>query len=365
MKGVRKVSNRRLDYVKESVVRKILADNDWLLMLGERSNGKSYCVKSLILKDCYKDDKEFIYLRRYDIDVKDSQCVLYFGDCPVEAITDGEYSCIDVYRKAIYFANVDQDTGKVIRGKKIGYCQALSASEHYKSFAFPKVEYILFEEYIAQDGRYLYLEPNKLQNHCSTVFRHRKGHVIMIGNTLSRVVPYYREWQLHRTARQKLGTVDQYIFHNDNGDDTRLAVYLTDSLNFNSGMFFGTSSKSITQGCYEVQEHPHLPKNVTKYDIIYTCVIEYNEFKFLCQLMQDKDQKDNITWYVQPKTSEIKERTRVISNQFSTDPWYTSTLRQTLSDNENRVFTLFRNGKVCFSDNLTGTEFNTILQHVS
>ena len=113
------MSNKRLDYVKESVVRKILNDNDWLLMLGERSNGKSYCVKSLILKDCYKDDAEFIYLRRYDIDVKDSQCVYYFGDCPVEAITDGEYSCIDVYRKAIYFANVDQDTGKIIRGKKI------------------------------------------------------------------------------------------------------------------------------------------------------------------------------------------------------------------------------------------------------
>lgn len=357
------MSNKKLNYVKQSTIKKVLDKTDIALILGERSNGKSYASKNLIIKECYDKGTEFIYLRRYDLDVKDSQCVLYFGDCPVESMTDGEYTCIDVFRKGIYLANVNEETGKVERGQKIGYCQALSGAEHYKSFAFPKVEYILYEEVVSMDGRYLYNEPGKLMNHISTVFRNHKGKVILIGNTISRICPYYREWNL-RVAKQKLGSIDSYVFHNDNGDDTRLSVYLTDSLNYNSGMFFGNIAKSITKGAYEVNEMPHLEKSIVHYNILYTVVLEYNEFMFLCELLQDKEKSNEVFWYVQPKTTEIKPGTRVVSNRFSQDPMYTSSLNRPVNDNERRVFSLFNKGKVCFSDNLTGTEFNNIIEQM-
>lgn len=356
------MANKKLNYVKSSTIEKIARKCDYLLLLGERSNGKSYGSKSLIVSKCYQMGTEFIYLRRYDLDTKDSLCVSYFGDVPVEAITDGEYSCIDVYRKGIYLANVNEESGKIERGQKIGYCHALSASEHYKSLAFPKVEWIIYEEIVSQDGRYLYNEPNKLQQYISTIYRNHKGKVIMIGNTISRICPYYREWGL-RVARQKLGSVDEYIFRNDNGDDTILNVYLTDSLNYNSGMFFGLSANNITKGAYEVEQQPHLPKGINHYKIIYMIVIEYNEFKFLAKFLQDKE-NSGVFWYIEPKTSEIKEGTRVVSNQFSSNPLYTSSLREYLSPNEKRVLDMFRKGKVCYSDNLTGTEFNTIIQYV-
>ena len=362
-KGVIAVANKKLEYVKQTQIKKVLSGCDWLLLLGERSNGKSYAAKSLILKECYKNDTEFIYLRRYDLDIKDSQCVLYFADCPVETITDGEYSSVDVYRKSIYFANTDPETGKVVRGKKIGYCQCLSGAEHYKSFAFPKVKYVLFEEFVSASGRYLFNEATSvLPNHVSTIFRNHKGKVILIGNTISRICPYYREWKLN-VGKQALGTVEKYKYTNDNGDDTRLSVYLTDSLNANSGMFFGNVAKSITKGAYEVQEMPHIPKSPSQYNKLYTIVVEYNEFKFLCELMQDREELNNVFWYVQPKTTEIQKGTRVISNQFSTDPLYTSGFNRVLSANERQALSLFDSGKTCFSDNLTGTEFNTILEY--
>ena len=358
------MSNKKLKYVKQSMIENILKDNDWLLLLGERSNGKSYAAKNLIIKKCIDDeDIEMIYLRRYDLDIKDSLCVGYFGDCPVESMTDGKYSCIDVYRKGIYLSNIDEN-GKIKHGRRIGYCHSLSGSEHYKSLAFPKVKYIIYEETISQDGRYLFNETNKLQQYVSTIFRNNnKGKIIMIGNRISRICPYYREWNL-KVHSQKLGTVDKYIFHNDNGDDTRLAVYMTDSLNFNSGLFFGNAANNITKGAYEVQEYPHLFKSIVKYKILYTFVLEYNEFKFLCQLLQDKEKCNDVFWFVQPKTTEIQENTRVISNQFSSDPLYTGSLRDALNDNERRVLDLFKRGKVCFSDNLTGTEFNTIITYM-
>ena len=40
-------------------------------------------------------------------------CVGYFADCPIEQMTDGEYTCIDVWRKGIYLSNTDDETGKI------------------------------------------------------------------------------------------------------------------------------------------------------------------------------------------------------------------------------------------------------------
>lgn len=354
--------NKKLKYVQSKDIKKVLDGCDILLLLGERSNGKSYASKNLIIDSCVEDGDEFVYLRRYDLDVKDSLCVNYFNDVPTEVITDQEYSCIDVYRKGIWLANVNQSTNKVERGQQIGFCHALSAAEHYKSLAFPDVKYVIYEEFISQDGRYLYNEPNKLMHYISTIFRNHKGKVILIGNTISRICPYYRDWDLKGVAKQKLGSVEYYTFHNDNGEDTRLAVYLTDSLNYNSGMFFGLSAKNITKGAYEVQEWPHIPKSIVKYKILYQVVVEYNEFKFLAQLLQDKEKANEVFWFVSPKTSEVQEKTRVISNQFSTDPLHSTGFNRPLNENERRVFDMFNKGKVCYSDNLTGTEFNNIIK---
>ena len=356
------MSNKKLQYVKQSVIKKILKDCDYLVLLGERSNGKSYASKNLVLQECFENDKKFIYLRRYDLDVKDSLCVNYFNDCPTESITNKDYSCIDVYRKQIYLSNIDEN-GKVKRDKVIGYCHALSASEHYKSLAFPDVDYIIYEEMVSAANRYIYNETQALLQYVSTIFRNHKGKVILIGNTISRLCPYYNDFNLN-IEREKLGSVSKRVFHNDNGDDTRMSIYLTDSLNFNSGMFFGLAAKNITKGSYEVQEQPHLPRALNRYNTLYTIVVEYNNFKYLCELFQDKDDPSCIFWYVQPKTTEIQNNTRVISNKFNSDPCYTMDFRTALTEKEKKALGLFGSGKVCYSDNLTGTEFKNIIKEL-
>lgn len=350
------MSNKRKNYVSSKKVASI--DADYVLLLGERANGKSFAIKSLILKECYENVREFIYLRRFDLDIKDSVAVNYFADVPVTEITNGVYSCIDVFRKGIYFANINDETGKIERGRKIGYCHALSGAEHYKSLAFPKVDFIDFEEFISVDGHYLFNEPDKLQHYVSTIFRHKKGKVYLVGNTISRICPYYREWGLeYGLKRQKQGEIKYYLI-----DQTKIAVYLTDSLNYNSGMFFGNIANNITKGDYETMRLPHLPKPKFRYKSLYQLVLEYNEFKFLCELLQDNEQSNNITWFVQPKTSEIQKKTRVISNQYNIDPYYIMNFKG-LTSNEMQIISLLLNDQVCYSDNLTGTEFINILKY--
>ena len=303
----------------------------------------------------------FIYLRRYDLDVKDSVAVQYFADLPIEEMTDGEYTCIDVFRKSIYLANIDSDTQKIKRGRKIGFCQSLSGAEHIKSLQFPEVGNILFEEFLPKNAQYLYDEPNALQHHVSTIFRLRTdGKVILVGNTLTRICPYYSKWNMQRVKSMKLNSVDEYDYPNEYGPDTKVIVYRTDSLGFNSGMFFGSSSKNITEGEYETDPQPHLPKSIRDYNVIYDMVLQHEYMMFYLQLLQDKKESNNIVWYVTPKTSQIKPGSRVISTEFSTDPMYSRYLIG-LTPNEQQIFDMLRRDKVCFSDDLTGTEFYAVI----
>ena len=353
------MSNKRLKFVQSKKIKELLNTCSYLLLIGERSNGKSYAVKNFILSECYKRKCEFVYLRRFDLDIKDSVCVQYYSDCPVAEITNGEYTCVDVFRKGIYFANIDETTGKVVRGQKIGYCHSLSGAEHIKSLSFPKVEYIDFEEFISVDGHYLFNEPYKLQHYVSTIYRLRdNGKVILVGNTISRICPYYREWGLEKgLKKQMLGEVKYYKI-----DETMIALYLTDSLEYNSGMFFGHAKKNINEGCYETLELPHLPKPKFRYKVIYTFVLQYNEFSFLCEFLRDEENTKNYCWYIQPKTSEPQKNTRVISNAYNINPLYITSFKS-LTPKEYAIIDLIFKEQVCYSDNLTGTEFLTILKY--
>ena len=359
--------SKEKDYVQSKKVKSLEKDNSYIILLGERSNGKSYCVKQIAVESAIKSNGEdqFIYLRRFESDCKDSLCVSYFADLPIYKMTNGEYDCIDVYRKGIYLANIDHETGKIVNRFKIGYCHALSISERYKSLMFPKVKRILYEEFISESGNYLGKggnEPDLLMNYVSTIFRHRKGTVYLIGNNVSRICPYFRKWQLKGLSKQEIGTIDQYVFK-DGDSETKLALYKTDSLNFNSGMFFGNISNYITKGQYETSEQPHLPESEKHYNTVYQCVLKFEDFLFLCKFLKHKTKSNKYTWLIIPKSDpEIKKGTRVISPEYSDDIMWSNDFIG-LNKQESILFQFMEQGKICFSDNLTGTEFMNIYQN--
>ena len=364
------MGNKKRKYVSQKKIAQLEKTHEYIMLLGERSCGKSFATKNHCITRAIESggDEMFIYLRRYDADTKDSLCVGYFADVPVYEMTKGMYDTIDVYRKGIYLANIDQETGKITNRKKIGFVHALNNSERYKSLMFPKVERIIYEEFISMNGQYLPAaggEPDLLEQYVSTIFRHRKGHVFLIGNLISRICPYYRKWSLD-IKNATAGGVQEYVFKSESEGktvDTRLCVYMTDSLNYNSGMFFGSVAKSITQGAYECTEQPHLPEHIGHYNKVYTVVMQHEDFMFLMYMLVHKEHPERMTWYVEPKTKpEIKKNTRVISSQFSDNILWTNSF-EPLSKQESYIFSLLDDDKICFSDNLTGTEFKNILKN--
>lgn len=359
-KKEKKVKEEKIKYVSANVVDKI--DANVVILLGERTNGKSFAIKELMLKHCYKDKVEFAYIRRNAEDVKDYLIGEYFTDIIanknghnyVKEWTNGEYSTIVAYRKSIYFANVDPETEKVTRGQKIGRMFGLSVAEHYKSLSFPNIKYAFFEEWVTNRS-YLPNEPKELLNLISTIFRLRTdGRLFCIGNKVSRVNPYMGEWGLVSIMKQRGNTVDYYTLKDNDGNETRVASYMTHTNKFGGGISFGNASKAIRGGEWETDEQPHLHGHRDDYALIYSLVFKYDYMFFLCEFLMDKD--GNFTWFVTPKTTPIQPHTRIVANTYHINKLATIGFVG-LNKQENLIFKMLSDGKVCFADNLTGTEF--------
>ena len=330
----------------------------WMLLYGMRSNGKSYSVKKRALTKAWDNHEPFIYLRRWGEDIKMSQ-LTYFDDMPVYKYTNGENSCVVPYQGSWYWGNVLESGRIERRPKPIGRYCALAEYERYKSQVF-NAERILYEEFLTNK---MYLgsrdkpEPRLLMQFVSTVARDRNIEVYLIGNTVSRVCPYIEEWGLKGMLNQRPGTIDIYHLRGENGV-VDFAVENCEVVATKSKMFFGLSSKQITSGEWEVDEMPKLLKPYEYYDMIYEVCIIASEFKFVIQLMYD-DNAQGLFAYVYPMTKDRKIL-RTITNEFSTDPMVTKAFRSDIYP-ETILAQCFRKGKVCYSDNLTGTDFKQVL----
>lgn len=328
---------------------------NYYILLGMRSNGKSYQVKYTILEDAYKNQSYFVYLRRYKEDIKQYYVESYFADMPIDKITDGVYELVIAFQGFLYFASYN-DNGDVVKGQKIGRYCALAEATRYKSNAFVNYKWVVYEEFIT-DGLYLSDEPDKLQQFISTVARDVNIKVLLIGNTISRVCPYFSEWALTGTLRQKPSTIELYHMKDDKGSDRAIiAVENCTVVENDSKMFFGKATKQILSGEWDVIDSPRLPMKLDKYDTIYELQISYQLFTFNLKLLMDKT--GNIFTFIYP-AKEANKKGRLISTEFSDNPMQTSALNLN-SRMECKIIECFKNNKVCYSDNLTAADFQQV-----
>lgn len=342
------------NYVKKEIVSSI--DANYIVIIGGRNNGKSFACSSDLIERAWKNHTEFGYITRYDKNCKDSIVSLYFDDKRdfIKKLTKGACDCIDIYRKNIYFSKTD-DTGKIKHIRKCGYCFALNVQKDYKSLQFPLIEQCIFEEFVADDGIYLFQEMRKFYNLMSTIFRDRAGRIYLVGNTISRNNPYYTDWSLFKgVSRQKINTIDYYSFNND---QTKVAVYLTAPLDYPQSLFIGHERKSLHGEEYVTDIYPKLSKPRERYDCIYTMVFCQGANTYLMEFLKDPQISNSFVWYVTPKTTPIQKGTRVISDVYNDDILFTLNFYP-LSAHEKVIFFELTKGNIVYSDNLTATEFN-------
>jgi hypothetical protein len=157
------------------------------IIIGERSAGKSYSCKKKVIKKFLEKGDEFIYLRRYEEELEDTQ-QSYFDDI----IRDKVFPNHDIiYQGGNYY----------IDGRVFGYCMALSKAQRYKSSSYPKVKYIIFEEFLIENeqiNHYLKNEVDVFNGFYLTIDRYRDTTVVFfLGNATSIVNPYTTYWNLY------------------------------------------------------------------------------------------------------------------------------------------------------------------------
>ena len=332
----------------------------YMILYGMRANGKSYAVKKHTIERAYNHNEGFIYLRRWSEDIKAKEVASYFDDMPVKDLTKGSWDGITSWQGFFYWYNIED--GKMVRSPKpIGRYCSLNQAERYKSQVF-NAERIIFEEFLTNK---IYLgsssgnsEPRMLQQFISTVARDRNIEIFMIGNTISRVCPYFSEWGLKGVMQQKPGTIDIYHLRGENGV-VDIAVENCEVVETKSKMFFGLASKQITTGEWEVNDCPKLLKPYEFYDMLYEIDIIYADFRYIMQLMNDPETGGSFV-YIYPNTKDRKIQ-RIITNVFNVDPFVNNGFNPKIKA-ECVMAECFRSGKVCYSDNLTGTDFKQIVE---
>lgn len=343
-------------------IRPILERNcDINIIHGGRNIGKSYQIKNLVLRDAYeKSENGFGYVRRYSDDIASPVDIEeYFGKKEskklISKVTKGKYNNVYARQKILYFGSQKEVAGEMRRsyGPVLGKAFGLSGGRKKKSLEYD-IKNLVYEEFQDDDGIYLPKEPEKLLSLFSTIKRDRDdAKLFLISNTATQYNPYVTEWGLFNFTNQKIGTIETYEV-----GGYRIAVERCKEKSNKHSFVNKENIDIMSMSDWTIKDCPCHKLTIEK--VLYTIVIEIDNFTFLCRLFK----KDNILlWHVQPKNDEIKIGTRVIGNRFRYDNLYTTRLYG-LTKGEDDLFKLIKQGKVVFSDRLCGTNFNMLLKNV-
>ena len=338
------------------------------LIFGARSDGKSYQVKHKKAVVKYlKTGRRFILLRRWREEISSEKIEQYFSDVDVSTLTDGRYNCIVMFKKQLYLANYDMETGKTSKGEKIGYVMALNAEQHYAGASYIDVDDIIFEEFIAR-GSYLGTsEPDKLVNLWSTVDRKRfTARLWLVGNTISRVCPYINDWGLHQivsTMKQgDIKTTKVPAGFNDEGQAIYVTMAVEHCKSTGSNMAIGKHKDMLNTGSWQSDPQPHLPKSLKCYKSRFSFMFVYQNFKFACSYLQDIEE-GLCVYFIKPYEGEIDDKTIVFSDQVKPSPYWQRNIYDTEFPNPaiNDLFRNFREGVIFYATDLCGTDFKQVI----
>ena len=153
-------------------------------IIGERGVGKSYGAKKFVINDFLKRGNQFVYLRRYKTELKNS-VPKFFDD--LQANDEFKGHKFKVKENTFYCDD-----------KVIGYAIPLSVANILKSTSFAKVKTIVFDEFIIDKGTYHYLqnEVTQLLDVVETIGRLRDVRVLFLANAISITNPYFTYFEL-------------------------------------------------------------------------------------------------------------------------------------------------------------------------
>lgn len=315
---------KRSDYVSLSKTDETEAQYVWLV--GQRSNGKTYAVCRRGLENYFNSDlknpERMAVIRRWSEDFVGARSAATMfdslvhngkGENVVEQLSNGIYNGVQYWRGRYYLTYTDQEGAPHRSDEFIAYGFSISEEERYKSGSYTSCSTILFDEVVSR-AQYLKDEFIKFCNLISTIIRDndrwRKGvKIYMCANSVNMFCPYFEEMGIQYIRKQKQGTVDVYKY-GDSG--LRVAVYLCEKrAATKSSVYFAFDNpalRMITEGEWEIKPYPRIPSQIPNNGARFAFIL-YKEYKIKLVIVHDKE---NFYLAVIPKTTELRHEEKDI-----------------------------------------------------
>lgn len=333
------------------------------IIIGQRSNGKTYSVISLMLKGFIKQGIPSAYIRRLDSELIPSTLfrllVPHVDD--IKKLSHGEYNDY-IYKARVFYLVYRNENGDIEKiSEPCIYCYALSLSKNAKGADRGEILYTLFDEFLTRKF-YLNNEFIIYTELLSTIIRNRDNVInFLVGNTVNKYCPYFTEMGLNHITEQKQGTIDMYTYSNT--DLTVAVEYCAESeVSKVASKYFSFDNPQlnmITRGMWELANYPHCMERVTKYDIVSKCYIIFDRNVLCINVVK----KASVYLLITPQTHEIPEKHIIYSDTANNNPYFVCDITRDNKKISRLIYQLIVQNKVFFSDNNTGELFNNWIKY--
>lgn len=340
----------------------------YIMVYGERSNGKTFFALLCAMVRYFLYGEPFCIVRRWDEDFRPKSTGRLFGGLQkmrlIQYLSGGEWSHVVCRSKMFYLAKYEENGDETILREPIAYGFALTQMEHDKGGTYPpNITTIIFDEFLTR-GAYLPDEMALFMNVISTVVRDDgQAKIWMLGNTVSKYCPYFREMGLRHIMEMNVGDVQTY---QGTREDCTIAVHWADSPpnGKETDRYFAFDNpklKMITEGRFETAVYPHAPCEINVVDIMFTFFIDFDGNLLKCDVIC-KDDSEFI--FIAPKTTPLKypDDELVYCDRPDMRANWRRRLTRPVTTAEKAIYKLFRSEKVFYSDNECGEVVRVYLQ---
>lgn len=331
------------------------------LLIGERSNGKTFAVLCQAVKEFHENGSQLAYIRRWGEDIRAKRMAKLFDALvkhdKIHELTKGLWDKV-IYNNGDWYLAKRGEKEDIVCEHPFATCFCITDMEHDKSLPFPNIRNVLYDEFLTR-RYYLPDEFILFQNVLSTIIRERDDVTIyMCGNTVNQYCPYFREMGLRNITSMKQGDMELYRY----GDSPlKVLVYFTDSVKGGkkSDVYFAFDNPKLSMitgkggNVWEMDIYPHLPVKYTPSMIMCNYYIVFDGHTLECDVVQDGN---NYFTYIHRKTTPLKYPDRDLIFSFQPSPSYNwrQNVNKPVDKIGKKIATMFSHKRVFYQDNEVG-----------
>lgn len=334
-------------------------DADYNIIIGKRSNGKTFFTDSLALTSYLNDGARMAYVRRYAEDITKPKLENKFLAHPIDELTDGNYNGT-IYRSR-KFRLVKYENSKILYEDDVPFCQtfALSTWERDKGVDHGKFDYIVFDEFMTRSP-YLPDEFIMFCNVLSSLLRDRAGtKIFLLGNTVNKYCPYFSEMGLNDLLYKiKQGEILTQVNPATNrAGKLKIAVeYCPDSENTKAvSKYFNFSNpklECITNGKWEIKNYPRFTNRISKENVITRFYVDFDTQFFCGDIISYED--DVFIHFHNAKREEMKRDSVLYTFEINSNPFHACTIYDGNLKVHDIILDLLKRNKCFYTSNEVG-----------